>query len=102
LRSDGERWKGDHAFRPAIEDLIGAGAIIHHLTGTLSPEARLAVGAFLSVRDDLPRILRECSSGKELVERGFPQDVTMAAEINVDDCAPLLLAGAFQQAEPTG
>ncbi len=37
----GERWE-DNSLRPCFEDLAGAGAIITHLEGTLSPEAEAA------------------------------------------------------------
>ena len=39
----GERWMADSSLRPAFEDLVGAGAIIRHLWGTTSPEARLSL-----------------------------------------------------------
>src|SRR5512143_1945703 len=71
----GERWKDDHSLRPSFEDLVGAGAIISHLTGSLSPEAAGAVAAFQATRSDLDKYLSECSSGKELIERGYPADV---------------------------
>lgn len=38
--ASGEQWK-DKSLRVAFEDLVGAGAIISHLTGNLSPEAKL-------------------------------------------------------------
>lgn len=91
----GERWPSDHALRPALEDLVGAGAIIGHLAGTLSPEAHIARAAFHSVKGDLVRTLRGCSSGRELVERGFEDDVAIAADLDLDDCAPILRDGAY-------
>jgi 2-phosphosulfolactate phosphatase len=91
----GERWKDDHSLRPAFEDLIGAGAIISYLTGTLSPEAASAVAAFQAARLDLDRHLCQCSSGKELIERGFPEDVHLASQLDASDSAPTLIDGAF-------
>ncbi|MGO4885253.1 MAG: 2-phosphosulfolactate phosphatase [Bryobacteraceae bacterium] len=41
----GEQW-GDDSLRPAIEDLIGAGAVLAHLPGRPSPEAETAIAAF--------------------------------------------------------
>ncbi len=94
----GERWKGDHTLRPAFEDLVGAGAIIRHLRGRLSPEAQLAVAAFDGVKDDLLHRLKTCSSGKELVTGGFEKDVVLSAQIDVDDSVPLLQSGAYSDA----
>src|SRR5512143_3270679 len=94
----GERWKDDFSLRPAFEDLIGAGAIISHLTGRLSPEAISAAAAFQEARPDLDMHLRQCSSGKELIERGFPEDVHLASQLDVSDCAPTFIDGAFVRA----
>jgi 2-phosphosulfolactate phosphatase len=91
----GERWKDDETLRPAAEDLIGAGAIIARLHGTVSPEAALARAAYESAAPELARALRQCASGVELAERGFEKDVELAAELDASPAAPLLRAGAF-------
>jgi 2-phosphosulfolactate phosphatase len=90
----GERWE-DGSLRPAIEDLIGAGAIICHLPGSRSPEAELAVTAFMNFRGDILSCLKRCGSGKELIGRGFESDVDLAAAIDVSECVPLLAGGAY-------
>jgi 2-phosphosulfolactate phosphatase len=48
----GEQW-GDGALRPAIEDLIGAGAVLASLPGRPSPEAETAIAAFERFRHNL-------------------------------------------------
>lgn len=85
----GERWQ-DGSLRPAIEDLIGAGAVISALTGALSPEAIVARDVFHSARRDLFDRLMLSVSGRELCDRGFPQDVEIAAALNVSTCAPIM------------
>lgn len=85
----GERWR-DGSLRPAIEDLIGAGAVISALKGSISPEAIVARDVFHSARLDLLDRLMHSVSGIELCERGFPQDVEIAAALNVSTCAPIL------------
>ena len=74
----GERWQPGGSLRPAIEDLIGAGAILARLAGTRSPEAELAIAAYERASADLPGFLRACASGRELIERGFSEDVELA------------------------
>jgi len=95
----GERWKDDGSLRPAFEDLIGAGAIISHLDGWQSPEALVALAAFRAVESELDHALRQCSSGKELIEWGFATDVMLAAQLDVSACAPLLVNDAYIRAE---
>ena len=95
----GERWKDDGSLRPSFEDLIGAGAIISHLNGPRSPEALVALAAFRAVESALDNALRQCSSGKELLEWGFATDVMLAAQLNVSECAPLLVNDAYMRAE---
>jgi 2-phosphosulfolactate phosphatase len=88
----GERWPDD-SLRPCLEDWLGAGAVLETLSGEFSPEAEAARTAFRSVRQDLSRLLRECASGKELAERGYAQDVTLAAELNRSSAVPILRDG---------
>jgi 2-phosphosulfolactate phosphatase len=91
----GERWP-DGTLRPSIEDLIGAGAIISRLPGTMSPEALTALAAFKSFEAVLLETLRESVSGRELIERGFSEDVELAADLDSSDTAPLLVDGAYR------
>ncbi len=85
----GERWP-DGSLRYAIEDLIGAGAILQACAGKLSPEAHLAIAAFEQARPNLLETLRHSGSGQELIARGFPRDVELAVEYNLSDSIPLL------------
>ena len=94
----GERWpepNEDGALRFAIEDYLGAGAVLAALGGPASPEAQVCVAAFLGARADLAAILWECASGRELREQGFGEDVRHAARLDCYDAAPLLRDGAF-------
>ena len=93
----GERWP-DGSLRPAIEDLIGAGAVVHHLASPCSPEARVARDAFRSAMDDLPQLIRASTSGRELIDGGFPGDVDAALQVGVSTCVPLLANGAYRAA----
>jgi 2-phosphosulfolactate phosphatase len=95
----GERWP-DGSLRPAWEDWVGAGAILAHLPGRRSPEAEAAIAAFESAQPRLAEMLRQCGSGQELIQRGREPDVTLAAELNVSECAPILRDGAYQRSEP--
>jgi 2-phosphosulfolactate phosphatase len=91
----GERWfMSDDTLRPAFEDQAGAGAILRALNDR-SPEASSAVAVFESARTDLLQRLTDCSSGREVGERGYSVDVTLAAEIDVSETVPILQDGAF-------
>jgi len=91
----GERWQADGSLRPCFEDWLGAGAIVEYLDGTLSPEAAAARAAYRAFRDDLPKMLRECNSGKELIAKGYADDVDIAAELNCSNTVPVLKDGAY-------
>jgi 2-phosphosulfolactate phosphatase len=95
----GERWKilsEDGEMRIAVEDYLGAGAILSYLEHEKSPEARVCEGAFVQVRDDLDTILWECASGRELREMGFGVDVQHAARLNAYQTAPHMRDNHFE------
>ncbi|MEV5538683.1 2-phosphosulfolactate phosphatase [Saccharopolyspora shandongensis] len=87
----GERRDGQ--LRPAIEDQLGAGAIISALPGRRSPEAELAAAAFQAVSGEIGAMLADCESGRELAEWGFAHDVSLAAEVDCSGRAPVLRDG---------
>jgi 2-phosphosulfolactate phosphatase len=90
----GERWP-DGSLRPAFEDLLGAGAIIHHLPGRRSPEAAAAEAIFLHCQHDVGMYLQQCGSGKELMQWGCAADVALAAALEQSDCVPVLQEEAY-------
>lgn len=96
----GERWS-DGSLRPAIEDLLGAGAVIAELIesgGEMpSPEAAMAAAAFIGTPDPGAAVASS-SSGRELREGGFADDVAVATELNVSHAVPVLTNGAFADA----
>jgi 2-phosphosulfolactate phosphatase len=91
----GERWPSG-GLRFALEDWLGAGAILHGLPGSRSVEAAAAAGAFLAAAGTLAATLAACGSGRELIERGHASDVDLAAALNSSDQAPRLRAGAYR------
>jgi 2-phosphosulfolactate phosphatase len=90
----GERWP-DGSLRPAVEDLVGAGAIISHLHEAHSPEAHTALASYQSASRALGDMLKHCGSGRELIARGFEDDVRLAAELDVSGCVPVCVQGAY-------
>jgi 2-phosphosulfolactate phosphatase len=100
----GERWP-DGELRPALEDLLGAAAIIAALDGHAirSPEAAVAEVGWFAHRHHAADFLRDCYSGRELIERGHDADVALAAESDAQDTVPVLTDGAFRSAtQPAG
>lgn len=90
----GERWL-DGSLRPALEDALGAGAILSQLPGPRSPEADAAVAVFERYRDGLLAALERCGSGRELDERGHHQDKVIAGSLDISACVPRFDGTAF-------
>jgi 2-phosphosulfolactate phosphatase len=94
----GERWERpgeDGALRFAVEDYLGAGAILSHLAMGMSPEAEICTHAFQSVADNLAPILLRCGSGIELNVRDASEDVLFAARSDTCPIVPVLRDGWF-------
>ena len=81
----GERWP-DGSLRPALEDWLGAGAILQWLPGSRSPEVESAIALFERHRETLVESLEQCGSGRELAERGHTNDKFIAGQLDVSSC----------------
>ena len=85
----GERWP-DGTTRFAIEDWLGAGAVLASLGGEQSSEARAAAAAFAASRAGLAEILAGSVSGRELASRGFAADVALAGDCDASSVVPVV------------
>ncbi|ASW53069.1 2-phosphosulfolactate phosphatase [Plantactinospora sp. KBS50] len=96
----GERWT-DGTLRPCVEDQLGAAAVLDGLStapGTLSVEAAVAL-AVLGAIPNIPAAVRGCVSGRELLERGFGEDVEIAARVNISGTVTVLRNGVLTRAD---
>jgi 2-phosphosulfolactate phosphatase len=99
----GERWPAGE-LRPALEDLLGAGAIISALPPdrARSPEAAAAEALWRACQHQAGEFLYNCLSGQELVTAGYATDVILAAEHDAQATVPLLTGAAFRDTERPG
>jgi 2-phosphosulfolactate phosphatase len=87
----------DGSLRPALEDRIGAGAVVSALPGVRSPSARAAETVYRYASRTIRSVLAGSPSGRELHERGLAEDVEWAATADVSASVPVLGAdGAFR------
>lgn len=95
----GERWPGGE-LRPALEDLLGAAAIIaafgQHVIR--SPEALAAEAVWQAHGDQAGVLLRDCFSGQELTRQRFAADIALAAGHDAQDIVAVRTDGAFRAA----
>jgi len=109
--ASGERWPDalgvTHRgpLRPAVEDLLGAGAVLTRAVAAaglddtaVSLEARAAIAAFDAAAPRLHADLRACASGRELLALGWDDDIAAAAVLDAENVAPRLVDGAFTAA----
>lgn len=81
---------GRDEIRFAIEDYLGAGAIISVLTVDKSPEALVCETAFLQKNEFLADVIWDSVSGRELREIGFEADVSFASQQDALTVCPRL------------
>jgi 2-phosphosulfolactate phosphatase len=95
----GERWP-DGELRPALEDLLGAGAVIAALApqASRSAEATAAQSLWTACRQQASELIRACFSGQELTTAGYHADVGLAVQHDTQDTVPLLTGSAFADA----
>ncbi len=101
----GERWGShDGSLRAAVEDVLGAGAILTALDPSAaatapacSPEAAATRAAFVAARPRLYEALCNSASGRELLERGWEDDIATSAAYDVSTTACHLNGIEFQR-----
>jgi 2-phosphosulfolactate phosphatase len=90
----------DGSTRFAVEDLLGAGAIIDGLAAVgldaCSPEAAAAAASFAGLKRATKHLITASSSGRELAERGFADDIRLAVQTDVSTTIPVLREFAFR------
>jgi len=90
----------DESIRFALEDLLGAGAIIDALAEVgidyCSPEAAAAAAAFTGLRNAIGHLVGASGSGRELTGAGFRADVDLAIDVDASDTVPVLREFAFR------
>ncbi len=91
----GERWPDGDGWRPALEDEVGAGAILDALGSDPSPEAWLAAASFRAAGEQVATLIADSESGRELRDGGYPDDVEIATAHDVSQCVPRLVDGEF-------
>ena len=74
----------------AMEDLIGAGAVLSELQKQTSVEpasdvARMAVRIFMACRDNLFDALADAQGGRNLIQAGLAEDIEFAARLHSMD-----------------
>ncbi len=96
----GEQWaevrEDENAFRPALEDYLGAGAILSYVEQAMSPDASVCRAAFRGMAGFVEELIWECLSGKELRHKGLEEDVRFSSRLDAYTVVPVLRDGAFQ------
>lgn len=98
----GEQWEdaieSENKLRPALEDYLGAGAILSKLNGEKSPEAELCASAFKSAEKRVQDLIWDCGSGRELRLKGYEKDVLHATQLDAVINVPILNDSYFKDA----
>ncbi len=88
--------------RFAVEDQLGAGAIIDALGARgidhTSPDAAVASEAFRALRRAMTHLVTASGSGLGLIQAGRRDDVLAAAAVDAASVVPVLRGGVFTAA----
>lgn len=91
----------DAPLRFAVEDLLGAGAVVDALTDLgidhTSPEAAAACEAFRGLGRAVRHLVSASGSGQELLAIGRRDEVAAAADVDAASVVPVLQDGAFRR-----
>lgn len=99
----GERWKTpaeEGILRFALEDYLGAGAILSALPYAQTMEAQACAATFQAMQKQLETALWDCESGQELQEKGLGEDVRYAAQLHIYDTVPALRGECLEAFDP--
>jgi 2-phosphosulfolactate phosphatase len=92
--------RGATALRFAVEDQLGAGAVVDALGARgidhTSPDAAVAAESFRALRRAATHLLTASGSGRELIARGERDDVLAAAALDAASVVPVLRDGVFR------
>jgi 2-phosphosulfolactate phosphatase len=80
----------------AVEDYLGAGAIISYSRLKKAPAAEVCELAFRAAQDRLKDFMLKSFSGKYLVQHSLTKDVVHAAQLNQYDIIPIIREGKIE------
>ena len=90
----------DAHVRFAVEDQLGAGAIVDALGARgidhTSPEAAVAAESFRALRRATKHLITASGSGRELADAGLGDEVLAAAAVDAASVVPVLRGGVFR------
>jgi len=81
----------------AVEDYLGAGAIISYINLPKTPEAEVCELAFNSSKNKLEKLLLESFSGKYLVQTKRKGDVEWSTQLNYYNVVPIVREGIIDK-----
>ena len=87
----------DGDLRFAVEDYLGAGAILSYLDFGKSAEALVCESAFLNSKDNIKEIILNCETGVELKGKGFEKDIEFSAQLDLYDAVVILENGYYKK-----
>jgi 2-phosphosulfolactate phosphatase len=90
----------------AMEDLLGAGAVIEGLLRRRaiqydSDTAMIARALFDACRHDLAGFLRRTQGGRNVVHAGLGEDIAFAAQLNSSRTVPVVLPDPLRVIDPS-